>query len=53
MAEIQDPTLAGCKGERRLRKLKERVAHIDEQIAELQDKKGIMEHEIRQLKDGC
>jgi hypothetical protein len=49
MSELQDPTMAGCKGERRLRKLRERVAHIDEQIAELQDKKGIMQGEIAEL----
>lgn len=43
---------ADAKGPRRLRKLTERVAHINEQIAELEDKREIMQHEIRQLKDG-
>jgi len=45
----QGPTLADTTGSRRLRKLQERSKHIDDQIAELTDKKEIIEHEIRQL----
>jgi hypothetical protein len=50
---LQGPTLADATGTRRIRKLKERAGHIDEQIAELQDKKGIIVHEIQQLKSGA
>ena len=42
--------IGDAKGERRIRKLQDRVKHIDEQIAELQDKKEIMLSEIQQLK---
>ncbi|MEN6396668.1 MAG: hypothetical protein ABFC78_09320 [Methanoregula sp.] len=44
--------IGDAKGERRIRKLRDRVTHIDEQIAELQDKKEIMLSEIRELKEG-
>ncbi len=44
MADIKSP-------QRRLLKLKERCSHIDQQIAELQDKKGLMEHEMRQIEE--
>ena len=44
--------IGDAKGERRIRKLQERITHIDEQIAELQDKKEIMLSEIRELKEG-
>ena len=51
-----DPVTAECigdaTGKRRIRKLQERIKHIDEQISELQDKKEIMQHEMRELKDG-
>ena len=42
--------IGDAKGERRIWKLQGRVKHIDEQIAELQDKKEIMISEIRELK---
>ena len=42
--------IGDAKGERRIRKLRDRVKHIDEQIAELQDKKEIMISEIRELR---
>jgi len=49
-----DPVTTECigdaTGKRRIRKLRDRVKHIDEQIAELQDKKEIMLSEIQQLK---
>ena len=45
----QGPTLSDAKGERRIRKLHERANHIDAQVEELQDKKGIIEHEISEL----
>ena len=48
----QGPTLADARGSQRIRKLEERAGHIDEQIAELQDKKSIIEHEIQQLRGG-
>ena len=35
-----------------IRKRKERIVHIDAQIAELEDKKGIIMHEISQLEHG-
>ena len=44
--------IGDATGKRRIRKLQERIKHIDEQIAELQDKKEIMLSEIRELKDG-
>ncbi|MEN6395795.1 MAG: hypothetical protein ABFC78_04855, partial [Methanoregula sp.] len=34
--------IGDATGKRRIRKLRDRVKHIDEQIAELQDKKEIM-----------
>jgi hypothetical protein len=40
------PTLADSTGCRRIRKLQERCQHINEQIAELQAKKELMEYEI-------
>jgi len=46
----QGPTLADTTGTRRLRKLQERSKHIDDQIAELTDKKEIIEHEIQQIR---
>jgi hypothetical protein len=49
---IQGPTLADARGPQRIRKLEDRARHIDEQIAELQDKKSIIEHEIQQLGGG-
>ncbi|MFA6364709.1 hypothetical protein [Methanoregula sp.] len=42
--------IGDATGKRRIRKLQERITHIDEQIAELQDKKEIMISEIRELK---
>ena len=42
-------TTADHHGTKRLHKLQERSKHIDEQIAELTDKKGLIEHEIKQL----
>jgi hypothetical protein len=42
-------TTADHHGTKRLHKLQERSKHIDEQIAELTDKKGLIEHEIQQL----
>lgn len=50
MTQYQGPTLADCKGSQRIRKLQERSRHIDEQIAELQDKKELIEHEIKQIR---
>lgn len=44
--------IGDATGKRRIRKLQDRITHIDEQIAELQDKKEIMLSEIRELKDG-
>ena len=46
----QGPTLADTTGTRRLRKLQERSKHIDDQIAELTDKKGLIEHEFQQIR---
>jgi len=46
----QGPTLSDCKGYQRIRKLQERSKHIDDQIAELTDKKEIIEHEIQQIR---
>jgi hypothetical protein len=43
--------IGDAKGERRIRKLRDRVKHIDEQIAELQDKKEIMLHEIKVMRE--
>lgn len=48
-SNLQGPTLSDAKGERRIRKLYERAGHIDAQVEELQDKKGIIEHEISEL----
>lgn len=42
-------TLSDAQGGKRIRMLQDRVRHIDEQIAELEDKKGIMQNEIREL----
>jgi len=42
--------IGDATGKRRIWKLQGRVKHIDEQIAELQDKKEIMLSEIRKLK---
>ena len=42
--------IGDATGKRRIRKLRDRVKHIDEQIAELQYKKEIMLYEIRELK---
>ena len=42
--------IGDATGKRRIRKLQERIKHIDEQIAELRDKKEIMISEIRELK---
>ena len=39
-------TLADTRGQRRVRKLWKRSGHIDEQIAELQERKDIIENEI-------
>jgi len=50
MIMSQGPTLADTTGTRRLRKLQERSKHIDDQIAELTDKKEIIEHEIQQIR---
>jgi len=44
--------IGDATGKRRIWNLQGRVKHIDEQIAELQDKKAIMQHEIRELKEG-
>lgn len=52
MSELSGPTLSDLKGVKRIRKLKERIAHVDEQIAELHDKKEIMQHEIREIEKG-
>ena len=46
----QGPTLADKRGSERLHWLRERSRHIDNQIAELQDKKEIIEHEIQQIR---
>ena len=43
------PTLSDTKGSQRIKKLQERSKHIDEQMAELRDKKELIEHEIRVL----
>lgn len=43
MSDIKDPA-------RKVYKLMERRAHIDAQIAELQDKKEIINQEIKELK---
>ena len=50
MTAQQGPTLADKRGSERLRWLRERSRHIDNQIAELQDKKEIIEHEIQQIR---
>jgi len=42
--------IADAKGSYRIRKLQERSKHIDDQIAELTDKKECIDHEIQQLK---
>ena len=41
--------MADAKGAVRMRKLKERILHIDAQILELKDKREIMENEIEEL----
>ena len=43
------PTTADAKGAKRLRMLQERCGIIDQQIAELQDRKDLMQHEIQEL----
>ena len=50
MTQYQGATLSDSKGAQRIRKLQERSRHIDDQIAELQDKKEIIEYEIRQIR---
>jgi len=45
----QGPTLADCIGQRRIRKLHERSAIIDDQLDELRKKKCLIEHEIMEL----
>jgi len=47
------PTLADAKGKKKLRMLKERSAHINEQIAELLGKKLLIWWEIMQLRVGA
>lgn len=50
MTSAPGPTTSDAKGARRLRMLRDRCQVIDEQVAELQDRKGIIEHEIGELK---
>ena len=52
MTPTPGPTTADATGVRRLRMLRDRCQVIDEQVAELQDRKGIIEHEIGELKKG-
>ena len=52
MTPTSGPTTADATGARRLRMLRDRCQVIDEQIAELQDRKGIIEYEIRELNRG-
>lgn len=47
------PTLSDRTGPARIRKLEERIGHIDEQIEELQDRREIMQGEIGQLRMWC
>ena len=46
-------TLADATGTRRIQKLEEGIANIDEQVTILMDKRYCMEHEIRKLREGC
>jgi len=45
---LQGVTLSDQQGANRIRKLQDRAKHIDDQIAELQDKREIIQHEIEQ-----
>nr|WP_321349772.1 hypothetical protein [uncultured Methanoregula sp.] len=47
------PTLADASGNRRVRKLEERIRHIDDQIAELTEKREIMQGELGQHRLWC
>ena len=50
MTPAPGPTTADATGARRLAMLQQRIPIIDAQIAEMQDRKGIIEHEIQTLK---
>ena len=52
MTSTPGPTTADATGARRLAMLQQRIPIIDAQIKELQDRKGIIEHEIRELNRG-
>jgi hypothetical protein len=47
------PTLSDAKGAKRIRKLQERIQHIDDQIAELTEKREIMQGELGQHRMWC
>jgi hypothetical protein len=49
MIELQDPTLAGCKGQRRIRKLEERRLNCWLQVLQLLDQVQCMDDEIKEL----
>ena len=50
MSELQDPTLAGAKGKRKLRMLRERSALINAQVLQLADKKLLIWWQILQMR---
>ena len=47
------PTLADAKGKKKIRMLRERSAHINEQIAELRSKQRLIWWEIMQIRAGA
>jgi hypothetical protein len=49
MIELQDPTLAGCKGQRRIRKLEERRLNCWLMVLQLLDQVQCMDDEIKEL----
>jgi prefoldin subunit 5 len=45
-----DVTISGCKSlNNKIKKLKERILHIDEEIKELEDRRWLMECEMDNL----
>lgn len=50
MTANQGPTLADSTGSRRIRKLQKRCQHINEQIAELKEKRKLMRCEAWQIR---
>jgi hypothetical protein len=50
MTSQQGPTLADSTGPHRVRKLQDRCRHINEQIAELKEKRRLMQCEAWQIR---